>query len=184
MVVRLTSLVLLAPTLVVACQDATPASARTDEPAAIIARARSTLVAQVTPGHPCRATVDGVELIVGTSPFVAQHGADRFTAQDASNGTTFFKNDQPVARIHARQLFDHQGIPLVRVLDSGDITDSANAIVRRAVATTNTVTVGDLTVTGTSDVVLAAMLTAREAAPEVRALVACHLLLPRENRNP
>jgi len=171
---------------VLACQDPTPASARAREPTAIEARdARGAIVARVTIGQPCRATVDGVELIVGSSPFVAQHGADRFTAQVAPNGTTFFKNDDVVARIHAKQLFDHQGIPLLRVLDSGDIADGASALVRRAVATNNNVTVGDLTVSGTNDVVLAAMLTAREATPEVRALVACHLLMPPEhNRKP
>jgi hypothetical protein len=32
-------------------------------------------------------------------------------------------------------------------------------------------------VTGTTDVVLAAMLTARAASPEIRALAACHFLL-------
>jgi len=180
----------LVPGLVLACQGSTTASTRGTPRAAIEARdARGKLVARVVPGHPCRSTIGDIELIVGVAPLVAQVGTDRWTAKVADNGTTFLKNDQAVARVHARQLFDEQGIPLLRVLDNGDIADAANAITRKATvhtgATTTTVTVGDLTVSGTSDVVLAAMLTAREATPEVRALVACHLLLPNEhNRKP
>ena len=54
-------------------------------------------------------------------------------------------------------------------------------IVRRATvapAPANAVTIGEATVTGTTDVVLAAMLAAPEAPPDVRAMVACHYLLP------
>lgn len=139
--------------------------------------ATSAVVARVQPGRPCRATVDGFELLVGGRPLVAQVGADRWTGEDAENGTTLKKNDRIVARIHARQLFDDQGIPVIRVLETGDIVDKANAVVRKAVAGPGAVTIGELTVGGTTDVVLAAMLTAREAVPEVRALAACHFLL-------
>ena len=137
--------------------------------------ATGAVTARVVPGRPCRATVDGVELLVGR-PLVAQVGTDRWTGESAANGTTLKLNDQPVARIHAKQLFDHQGIPLVRVLDNGDVVDKANAVVRKAVAGANTVTIGDVTVAGTTDVVLAVMLTAREAAAPVRGLAACHFL--------
>ncbi len=174
---------LLIPALA-GCQG-TSASEHAPDPggdeAAIVARDRAgTVVSRVRPGHPCRATVESFDLQVGGPPLVAQLGDDRFTGELAANGLTLRKNDAPVARFYARQLFDHQGIPLVRVLESGDIADGASAIVRRATAATNTVTVGDFTVTGTSDLVLAAMLTAREASPEVRALIACHLVLPSE----
>jgi hypothetical protein len=157
------------------CQGSTPEAA--PPPPAIEARdAQGVVIARVVPGHPCRARVDSVELLVGSTPFVAQHGTDRWTAEDAANGTTFKKNEEAVARLHARQLFDGQGIPLLRVLSTGEIADGASAITRRVVASPQGVTVGDFTVTGTSDLVLAAMLTARETSPEVRALVACHLL--------
>ena len=135
------------------------------------------VVARVQPGRPCRATVDGVELLVGARPFVAQVGTDVWTGEDAANGTTLKKNGRVVARIHARQLFDDQGIPLIRVLESGAIVDRANAVVRTATPSATGITVGDLTVGGTTNVVLAAMLSAREALPEVRALAACHFLL-------
>jgi hypothetical protein len=152
------------------------------QPTPIEARdASGTVVARVVPGHPCRAMVDGVELLVGGRPLIAQHGADRWTGEDAENGTTLRKNDRPVARIHARQLFDAEGIPVIRVREDGQIVDKANAVARTAVAATATVQIGDLTVTGTTDVVLAAMLTAREAIPEVRALGACHFLLTETN---
>lgn len=147
-------------------------------PAGIEARdASGSVIARVVPGHPCRATVDGVELLVGGRPLVAQVGADRWTGTDAANGTTLRKNDQIVARIHARQLFDAEGIPLIRVLDNGDIVDKASAVVRKAVADAGRVTIGALAITGTTDLTVAAMLTAREAIPEVRALAACHYLL-------
>jgi hypothetical protein len=150
------------------------------KPAAIeVLDATRSVVARVVPGRPCRATVDGVELLVGGRPLVAQVGADRWTGEDAQNGTTLKKNDQIVARIHAKQLFDANGIPIVRVMDNGDIADRANAVVRKAVVGTNAVTIDTLTVTGTTDVALAAFLTltSRETVPEVRALAACHYLI-------
>ena len=146
--------------------------------------ATKSVVARVVPGHPCRATVDGVELLVGGRPLIAQIGADRWTGEDAENGTTLRKNDQIVARIYANQLFDPNGIPILRVLENGDIADKANAVVRKAVAASDHVTlaassgtINSFTVTGTTDVAIAAMLTARETVPEVRALAGCHYLL-------
>ncbi len=154
-------------------------------PAAIEVRdAAGVVMARVVPGRPCRATVEGVELLVGGRPLVAQHGAARWSGEDAANGTTLSKNGAPVARVYARQLFDAEGLPILRVLDDGSIANRASVIVRRAVVPPTpvgsavAVKIGELTVTGTADVVLAAMLAAPEAAPDVRAMVACHLLLP------
>ena len=161
---------------VVGCQGAEPSKPKPTAPIEVLDATKS-VVARVVYGHPCRATVEGVEMLVGGPPIVAQLGADRWTGAKAENGTTFSKNDQVVARIHAKQLFGEGGIPIVRVLDNGDIADKSNALLRKAVANTNSVTVGDLTITGTTDIVLAAMLSAKEALPEVRALVACNYLL-------
>ncbi len=138
------------------------------------------LLARVVPGHPCRATVNGIELLVGGRPLVAQVGGTRWTGLDGTNGTTLFQNDQPVARIHANQLFDGEGVPLVRVMDNGDIANPAGQIVRKAVLApgTTTITIGETTVMGTSNVALAAMLTAPDVTAELRALAACHYLLP------
>ncbi|MBS1122549.1 MAG: hypothetical protein H6Q90_4777 [Deltaproteobacteria bacterium] len=134
--------------------------------------------ARVVSGHPCRATVDGIELLVGGRPLVAQVGETVWNGNDAANGTTLSQNGHPVARIHANQLFDSEGVPLVRVMDNGDIGNPAGQIVRKAVITASKVTIGDVTVTGTSNVALAAMLTAPEVNAEIRALAACHYLLP------
>jgi hypothetical protein len=148
-------------------------------PAIEVRDATGAVTARVVPGRPCRARVEDVELLVGGRPLVAQLGATRWSGEDAANGTTLKKNDQVVARIHARQLFDAEGLPILRVLEDGSITDRARAVVRRAVAApaASSVTIGDVTVSGTTDVVLAAMLAAPEAAPELRAMLACHLLL-------
>jgi hypothetical protein len=147
-----------------------PASATTIE-----VRTADELVASVRSGRPCRATVDGIEMQVG-SPLLAQIGADRWTAEVAANGTTLRKNDQQVARIHAKQLFDPEGIPIIRVLDNGDVADKSNAIIYKAVVENGGITLGPYRVTGTTDVVIAAMLTARGALAEVRGLAACHYL--------
>jgi hypothetical protein len=125
--------------------------------------------------------VDGRELLVGGRPLVAQVGETRWTGEDAANGTTLFENGHPAARIHANQLFDPDGVPLVRVMDNGDIGNPAGQIVRKAVTAATKITIGDVTVTGTSDVALAAMLTAPEVTAEIRALAACHYLLPAES---
>ena len=168
-------LCLVAP--LVGCQS-TDAPKAPPRPTGIeVVDAGGTVVARVVPGRPCRATVDGIELLVGGRPLVAQVGADRWSGEDAENGTTLRKNDQIVARIHAKQLFDANGVPLLRVLDNGDIVDKANAVARKAIVATDHVRIDSLTVTGTTDIAIAAMLTARETVPEVRALAACHYLL-------
>lgn len=144
---------------------------------------RGTIVARVVVGRPCRATVDSTELIVGGRPLVATSGATRWTGMDAPNGTTLSQNDVAVARIHAKQLFDAEGIPLLRVMENGDIANGAGRIVRKAIIVPGTkITIGELTITGLTgtpdDLALAAMLTAPEVSAELRALAACHYLLP------
>lgn len=148
-------------------------------PAIEVREASGAVTARVVPGHPCRATVEGAELLVGGRPLVAQDGAARWTGEDAANGTTLKRDDAPVARVYARQLFDADGIPILRVLPDGSVTNRASAVVRHAAVapTGDAVTVGTAIVTGTTDIVLAAMLAAPEAPPRVRALVACHFLL-------
>jgi len=161
---------------VVGCQGADTSKAKPTAPIEVLDATKS-VIARLVPGHPCRANIEGVEMLVGGPPIVAQLGADRFTGAKAENGTTFSKNDQQVARIHAKQLFGPDGIPIIRVMDNGDIADKSNALLRKAVAGPNNVAIGDLTITGTTDIVLAAMLSAKEVLPEVRALVACNYLL-------
>jgi hypothetical protein len=168
---------LIAPAVVVwACQSHT-ASAPVGPPPIEVRDPRGVVTARVFGGHPCRATVDGVELQVGGRPLVAMLGSSRFTGEDAPNGTTLRKNDVPVARIHADQLFDSQGIPLMRIAPNGDISNAAGVVSRKAAASDASVVIGDLTITGTTNIALAAMLTTPEAPPEIRALAACNYLL-------
>ena len=161
---------------VVACQGRSP-SPPVPRPVIEAKDSHGTVTARVTPGHPCRANVDGLEMLVGGRPLVAMNGSARWTGEDAADGTTLRKNDEVVARIHANQLFDHQGMSLVHLMPDGTIQDFEGKVSRRANIAPNRITIGDLEVTGTHDAALAVMLTAPEATPEVRALAACHYLL-------
>lgn len=146
------------------------------------------VTARVVPGHPCRATVGGIELLVGGPPLLAQQGDTRWTAETLENGTTFKSNDQPVARIHANQLFDAQGIPLIKVFDNGTIVNGPGRVIRTVRAAHEPVSrvviqnadknaPGEVVVTNTEDIVLASLLAAPEPDPVIRGLAACHLLL-------
>jgi hypothetical protein len=148
------------------------------------------VTARVTPGHPCRATVDSVELLVGGEPLIAQTGNVRWTGEDRGNGTTILKDSEIVARIvddkpGELSLIDPQGIPMIRVLTQGDdveVIDKQSAVVRHLTRSGKGVEVQPgPTVTGTDDRLLVAALTAIEAPPEVRALAACHRLFARQD---
>ncbi len=171
---------------VAACQgDPAPATAVARPSIEVVAG--TTTVAKVIPGHPCRVTIAGIDLQVGGPPLVATVGNVRWTAESGSNGTTFRKNDEPVARIHANQLFDAQGIPLVKVAEDGSIANGPGRVVRKAtvvagyapkveIKTMIKQAADEATVTNTDDIVLASLLAAPEADPTLRGLVACHLL--------
>ena len=132
---------------------------------------------RVVPGHPCRASVEGVDLEVGGPPLLAQVGADRWTGEDSTNGVTFKRNGVAIARLYANQLFDADGVPLVRVLQNGDIADRAGRIVRHAQPVTDAVRIGSVTITNTTNPAVAALLAAPEAEATVRGLAVCYLLL-------
>lgn len=142
------------------------------------------VTAKITPGHPCRASVDGIDMQVGGNPMVAQVGTMRWTGEDRGNGITLLKDGDAIARIveDGTALIDPQGIAMMRV--SGDaIIDRQNAVVRHVVATDKGIEVQPgPTVTGTDDRLLAAVLTAVEAPPEVRAMAACHRLFALEKK--
>ncbi len=150
-----------------------------------------TVTARVVPGHPCRATVDNVELLVGGEPLVAQHGETRWSSDDRGNGLSILRDTEVVARIvddkpGELSLIDAQGIPMIRVLTQGDdvqVIDKQSAVVRHLTRSGKGVEVqpGPV-VTGTDDRLLVAALTAVEAPPEVRALAACHRLFAREKQ--
>ena len=175
--------------LVAGCQGRTSTEEAPPAPRAIeVHDASGKLTARVVPGHPCRATVDGVELLVGGRPLIAQVGEVRWSGDDDKTGTTLRKDGVAVARIFpaevlpgAVDVIDPQGIALLRVKAAGDsapIVSASGAVERVAKRTPKGISVGDVTVTGTDDLLLAALLTAPEAGAEVRGLAACHRLLP------
>ena len=147
------------------------------------------VTARLVAGRPCRAMVEGVDLQVGASPLVAMVGNTRWDGVETATGTTLTKNGVRAAEIvadsGALQINDDKGIPVIRARIAGDsapVLDAANTNVRTASRSGTSVTVGDMTVTGTQDLLLAALLTAHEIGPEVRALAACHrMLLPQKS---
>jgi hypothetical protein len=150
-----------------------------------------TITARVVPGHPCRATVDNIELLIGGEPLVAQRGETRWSGDDRGNGITILRDTEIVARIvddkpGELSLIDPQGIPMIRVLTQGDdvqVIDRQSAVVRHLTRSGKGIEVQPgPTVTGTDDRLLVAALTAVEAPPEVRALAACHRLFAREKQ--
>lgn len=182
----------------VACQGTAaddPASGPAPSDTVIEVTTAGKVSARVTQTLPCRATLGDLEMIVGTAPLVAQVGEVTWTGELASNGTTFLRNTERIARLYVASadeaaLIDPQGIAITRITRDGTrfaITDRTSAILRyvRPGAKPKTIEVvpdhGDPTVvTGTDDLILAAVLTATEASAEVRGLAACHRLFPIE----
>jgi hypothetical protein len=91
------------------------------------------------------------------------------------------------AEIHDDEVtvFDREGVTLLHVTATGDaavVRDRTQSPVRELKRTAAGITIktpsGDATVTGTQDLLLAAVLSATEVSTEVRALAACHRLLP------
>lgn len=180
-----------------ACQSKSDAGARPSGPTPIeLKDAKGHLIARVVPTHPCRAMVDDVELLVGTDPLVAQNGEARWTGASAANGTTIKRDDEVVARIFPIDqpaetgVYTPDGVAMVRATVSGDkaeLVSGAGAVI----GTVKRLPTGGLSVqsgtseervlTGSNDLLLAALLGATEALPEVRGLAACHRLFPSPN---
>jgi hypothetical protein len=151
----------------------------------IEARASGSIAVRIVSGHPCRADIDGNELLIGTEPLVTMVGSTRWTGDDSDAGTTLRKDGAPVVRLLDRQdvgleVFDPAGAAILRVSDNGEIANARGEVLRRAESIHAAVKVGDTVVTGTTDIALAVLITAPELIPEVRGLAACHRLFVRE----
>ncbi len=163
----------------VACQGSKPEAA----PAPVLVEARDgsgAVVAQVRPGHPCRASIGPQELLIGGPPLVAQDGAVRWSGDDRGNGTTILRDGDIVARTvlldGTFSVIDPTGIAMVRI--SGDaISDASGRRLRTIVTKPGAIEIETLKITGTRDAVMAALLTATELRPEVRMLAACERVL-------
>lgn len=181
---------LLVLALAVGCQGKKPVPP--PEPVSVQVRdASGVLVAELKPLRPCRGSIGPVELIVGGPPLIADLGGTKWTGSAATNGTTLSRDGQAVVRIYpvgdptSAAVLDMQGIALARVAVTGDtakITDSATVPVRNLKLTGETITADDpkLAITGTNDLILAALLSAPELTPEVRILAACERVLAKD----
>lgn len=174
----------------IGCQGKSEAPPAPSGPAPVVVQdAKGTVLAELRPGHPCRATIGPIELIIGGPPLVTQLGNTRWTGDDGANGTTLVRGTEPVARVFpvgdATQVavLDPQGVAMARISVSGGDANVSNAggqLVRRLhtkVGGTITIDQPAATATGTSDLVLVALLTAPELPPEVRMLAACQRVL-------
>jgi hypothetical protein len=151
----------------------------------IEARSGGLTIARIVAGHPCRADVDGNELLIGTEPLVAQVGNSRWSGDDTADGTTLRKDGAAIVRLRDQQdtaveVFDPHGGAILLVTADGAISNARGEILRRAEPSRVAIKIGDSVVTGTSDLVLGVLITAPELIPEVRALAACHRLYARE----
>src|SRR5215468_4540394 len=124
---------LAASVFVAGCQRSEPDPPR-PPPAVIEARAGSTTLAHIIAGHPCRAEIDGNELLIGTQPLVAQVGNTRWSGDDtAGDGTTLRKDGAAVVRIRdaqeaAIEVFDPRGAAILRLSADGAIANASGAI--------------------------------------------------------
>jgi len=150
--------------------------------------AQGKLVAELKNTRPCRATIGPQELIVGGPPIVATLGSTKWTGQAEPNGTVLSRNDERIARVFpvgdpaSGAVFDLHGIAQVRVTVTGTkaiVENKASVPIRRLTAAGGKITADDpaLTITGTDDLILAALLSAPELLPEVRMLAACERVL-------
>jgi hypothetical protein len=169
------------------CQGKSEPDPPRPPPSVIEARTGSTTLAHIIAGHPCRAEIDGDELLIGTQPLVTQIGNTRWAGDDtAGDGTTTLRKDgAAVVRIRdaqeaAIEVFDPKGAAILRLSADGAIANGNGEVLRRAEATRGSIKIGDTVVTGTTDVALGVLITAPELLPEVRGLAACHRLYWRE----
>jgi hypothetical protein len=171
--------------LIAGCQGKSDPDPPRPPPPVVEARANGATIARIVAGHPCRAEIDGDELMVGTQPLVAQVGNSRWSGDDADDGTTLRKDGAAIVRLRdlddaSVEVFDPRGVAMLRVSADGSVANARGEVVRRVEATHTALKIGDSVVTGTSDLVLGVLVTAPELIPEVRALAACHRLFSRE----
>lgn len=187
---------LIALALLASCQGS-PASRKQAEsdrtsktPAAAIEvhDGAGAVLASVSPTLPCRARVDGVELVVTGRPVDVTVGSAHWTADDDAGGTLIKRDGEVVARVTTTTgsgaslgVFRPDGVAIVRALltdGAARVINGQRVVLRTTTRTSSGIAAGDRTVTGTDDVLLAAILAAPEVAPEVRALAACLRAIP------
>lgn len=147
------------------------------------------VIAELRPLRPCRASVHGDEMIVGGPPILSQVADTTWTGSTTTeNGTTYSKGTDRIARVFPIRdpakaaVLDMEGVAMVRIAVTGDkatVADASTAPIRNLTRLGGTISIDAprMTVSGTDDLVLAALLTAPELVPEVRMLAACERVL-------
>jgi hypothetical protein len=174
----------------IGCQGKSEVPPAPSGPAPVVVQDRKGVtLAELRPGHPCRATIGPVEMIIGGPPLVAQLGDAHWTGEDGSNGTTLERGTEPVARVFPVgdptqvAVLDNEGVAMARIQVSGGdalVSNLRGQVVRRLhtkVGGKIAVDQPAATATGTNDLVLVALLTTAEIPPEVRMLAACQRVL-------
>jgi hypothetical protein len=175
--------------VLVSCKDSPTKVAPPAQATPVIVKdAKGGTLAELRPGHPCRATIGPQELIVGGPPLVATLGSTTWTGASEDNGTILSRDAERIARVFpigdatSGAVFDLHGVAQVRVAVTGQtaiVQDKASIPVRKLTRAGDTISSSDpaLTITGTDDLILAALLSAPELLPEVRMLAACERVL-------
>jgi len=162
-------------------------------PQMIEAREGGSLLASVRPGRPCRATIGPNEMIVGGPPLVSQLGDTRWTGETTKTGTLVSRDGVFVARMFpvgdaaAAGIYDPTGVAMERIaLEAGKVTvtDASSRITHTLVVKDKAIAVDDgkTTITGTDDLVLAALIGTTDVAPELRMLAACERVLVQRHK--
>ncbi len=126
-------------------------------------------------------------MIAGGPPFVAQLGSTRWTGATGRNGTTLSRDGAQKLRLFpesdraALGVFDPTGTAIVQIDATGDraqVHDAGGVPLRTLTKRGDAIAItGGPSVTGTDDLMLAALLTSPELTAESRALLACDRLL-------
>lgn len=144
------------------------------------------IVASVVPGKPCHAKVGALEADVAGPPLAADIAGAHWTGDVRDNGTAIARAGAAVARVYGHDttlsLFDPAGVPMLRVdqrAGAVEVADAGRRLLRRITQTGSAFAVDSpaLTVTGTRDAELVALLVSPELQPELRMLAACERVL-------
>jgi hypothetical protein len=175
--------------LLAGCKDSPSKIAPPPQTATVVVKdAGGATLAELRPGRPCRATIGPQELIIGGPPLVATLGSTKWTGAHEPNGTMLSRDDERIARVFpvgdavTGSVFDLHGIAQVRVAVTGQtatVENKASIPIRKLTRAGDSISSSDpaLTITGTDDLILAALLSAPELLPEVRMLAACERVL-------
>jgi hypothetical protein len=176
--------------LLASCQghsDSAPAAGSGDDYPIVVRGTNGDIQSRLRPGHPCRASIDGFDVIAGGPPFVAQFGKTRWSGATSTDGMTLSRDGAQTVRVfpeldRARLgVFDAAGGAIVRVTATADgatVRDAGGTSLRTLAKRGDKIEIaGGPSVTGTDDLVLAALVTAPEISAELRALLACDRLL-------